>query len=79
MILKDEFAKTFVSLKIKIVGMDIKREGYPLRIFWKIIYKLDSTIESKTKVTIIKAEKFESPTPMQKIQRIKSQASGNKN
>ena len=52
--------------------MDIKRGGYPLRIFWKIIYKLDNTIDPKTKVTMIEAEKFESPTPMQKIQRIKS-------
>jgi len=43
--------------------MDMKRGGYPLRIFWKIIYKLDNTIET---------EKFESPTPLQKIQRIKS-------
>ena len=64
--LEDEFAKCFVSLKIKTVG------GYPLIIFWKIIYKLDNTIDLKTKVTIIEVEKFESPTPMQKIQRIKS-------
>ena len=70
--LKDEFAKNFLSLKIKTVGMDMKRGGYPLRIFWKIIYKLDNTIDPKTKVTMIEAEKFESPTPMQKIQRIKS-------
>ena len=61
--LKDEFAKNFLSLKIKTVVMDMKRGGYPLRIFWKIIYKLDNTIET---------EKFESPTPLQKIQRIKS-------
>ena len=72
MSLKDEFAKNFLSLKIKTVGMDIKRGGYPLRIFWKIIYKLDNTIEPKTKVTMIEAEKFESPTTMEKIQRIKS-------
>ena len=51
--LKDEFAKNFLSLKIKIVGMDMKRGGYPLRIFWKIIYKLDNTIDPKTKVTIV--------------------------
>jgi len=50
----------------------MKRGGYPLRIFWKIIYKLDNTIDPRTKVTIIDAEKSESPTPMQKIQRIKS-------
>ena len=72
MSLKDEFAKNFISLKIKTVGMDIKSGGYSLRVFWKIIYKLDNTIAPKTKVTMIKAEKFESPTPMQKIQRIKS-------
>jgi len=52
--------------------MDMKRGGYPLRIFWKIIYKLDNTIDPKTKVTMIEAEKFKSPTLMQKIQRIKS-------
>ena len=43
-----------------------------MRIFWKIICKLDNAIDPKTKVTIIEVEKFESPTPMQKIQRIKS-------
>ena len=64
--LKDEFAKNFLSLKIKTVVMDMKRRGYPLRIFWKIIYKLDNTINPMTKVTMIEAEKFESPTPMQK-------------
>ena len=52
--------------------MEMKRGGYLLRIFWKTIYKLDNTINSKTKVTMIEAEKFDSPTPMQKIQRIKS-------
>jgi len=31
--LKDEFAKNFLSLKIKTVRMDMKRGGYPLRIF----------------------------------------------
>ena len=31
--LKDEFAKNFLSPKIKTVGMDMKRGGYPLRIF----------------------------------------------
>jgi len=49
----------------------MRRVAYPLRIFWKIIYKLDNIIDSNTKVTMIKAEQFESPTPMQKIQRIK--------
>ena len=62
--LKDEFAKNFLHLKIKTVGMDMKRGGYLLRIFWKIIYKLNNTINLKTKVTMIEAEKFESPTPM---------------
>ena len=52
--------------------MDMERGGYPLWIFQKIIYKLDNTIDSKTKVTIIEAANFENPTPMQKIQRIKS-------
>ena len=52
--------------------MDMKRGAYPLRIFQKIIYKLDNTIDSKTKVTMIEIEKFKSPTPMQKIQGIKS-------
>ena len=54
----------FLSLKIKTVGMDMKRGGYPLRIVWKIIYKLDNIIDPKTKVTMIEVEKFESPTPM---------------
>jgi len=31
--LKDEFAKNFLSLNIKIVGIDMKRGGYRLRIF----------------------------------------------
>ena len=31
--LKDEFAKNFLSLKIKTIGMDMKRGEYPLRIF----------------------------------------------
>ena len=52
--------------------MDMKRGGYPVRIFWKIIYKLDNIIDPKTKLTMIEAEKFKSPTPMQKIQSIKS-------
>ena len=52
--------------------MDMKRGGYPLRIFLKIIHKLDNTIDPKTKVTMIEAKKFKSHTPMQKIQRIKS-------
>ena len=65
--IKDEFAKTFLFLKIKIVGMDMKRGGYPLRMFWKIIYKLDNTIDPKTKVTMIEVEKFESAAPIQKI------------
>jgi len=67
MSLKDEFAKKFISLKIKTVRIDMKRWGYPLRIVWKFIYKLDNTIDPKTKVTMIYVEKFESPTSMQKI------------
>ena len=63
MSLKDEFLENFLSLKIKTVGIDMKREGYLLRIFWKVIYKLDNIIDPKTKVTI-EAEKFESPTPI---------------
>jgi len=50
----------------------MKRKAYPLRILWKVIYKLDNTIDPKTKVTMIEAEKFKSSTLMQKIQRIKS-------
>ena len=51
--------------------MDMKRGGHPLRIFQKIIYKLDNTIDPKAKVIMIDAENFKSPTPMQKIQMIK--------
>jgi len=69
--LKDEFVKNFMSLKIKIARMDMKRGWYPLRIFWKIIYKLDNTLDPKTKVTMIEEEKFKSPTTMLKIQRIR--------
>ena len=36
------------------------------------MYKLDNIIDPKTKIIMIEAEKFESPTPMQNIQRIKS-------
>ena len=64
--LKDEFVKNFLSLKIKTVGIDMQKGGYPLRIFWKIMYKLDNTIDPKTKVTMREVEKFESPTPMQR-------------
>ena len=32
---------------------------YPLRIFWKIIYKLDNTIDPKMQYKIIEADKFE--------------------
>jgi len=62
--LKYEFAKIFLSLKIKIVVMNMKSGGYPLRIFWKIIYKLNNTIDPKTKVTMIEIEKLKNPTPM---------------
>jgi len=31
--LKDNFAKNYLFLKIKIVGVDMKRGGYPLKIF----------------------------------------------
>ena len=72
MSLKDEFAKNFVSLKMKTVGVDKKRRRYPLRIFWKSIHKLDNTMGLKTKVRMTEAKKFESHTPMQKIQGIKS-------
>jgi len=44
--------------------MDMKRGSYQLRIFWKIIYKLDNSIDPKTKVNMIEAKKFESPTPI---------------
>ena len=67
MSLKDEFIKNFISLKRQTVEIDMKRGGYPLRIFWKINYRLNNAIDPKTKITIIEAEKFESPTPMQKI------------
>jgi len=39
--------------------MDMKRGGYPLRIFRN---KLDNSTDPKTKVTMIEVEKFESPT-----------------
>jgi len=35
--LKNEFPKAFLSLKIKIIGMDMKRGGCPLKIFWKVL------------------------------------------
>jgi len=47
--------------------MDMKTEGYRLRILWKIIYKLNNTIDLKTKVTMIEVENFKSPIHMQKI------------
>ena len=68
--LRDEFAKNLLSLKIKTIGMDMKRGGYSLRIFSKIIYKLDNIINPQTKITMIKTKKFESSTQMQKIKRI---------
>ena len=77
--IKDEFAKNFLSLKIKTVGMDMKRGGYPLRIFWKIIYKLDNTRDPKIKVTMIEAEKFESPSPIWKDSKDKIQSTRHKN
>jgi len=36
--------RAFLSFRIKIVGVGMKRGGYPLRIFSKIIYKLDNII-----------------------------------
>jgi len=42
-----------MSPKIKTIGIDMKRGGNPLRIFWKIIYKLDNAIDPKAKVTMI--------------------------
>ena len=72
MSLEDEFGKNFLFLKIKTMGMDMKRGGYLLTIFWKIIYKVDNTIDPKIKITMIDVEKFESPTPLQKVQRKKS-------
>jgi len=52
--------------------MYMKRGEYRVRILWKIIYKLDNAIDPKTSIAVINVEKFESPTPIQKIQRIKS-------
>ena len=51
--------------------MYMKWRGYPLRIFQKVIYKFINTIHPKTKITIIEAKKFGSPTLMQDTQRIK--------
>ena len=70
--LNEEFAKNFLSLKIKVVGMEMKRGGHWLRMFWKIISKLHNIRYLETKVTIIGVEKFKCSTLMQKIQRIKS-------
>ena len=39
------------------IGMYMKRGGYSLGIFWKIIYTLDNTIDPKTKVTMIEEKK----------------------
>ena len=52
--LKDEFVKNFISPKIKILVM-FKKRGYLLRIFWKMIYKSDSIIDTKTKIIVTKA------------------------
>jgi len=59
--------------------MDMKRGDYPLRIFWKIVCKVDNTIDPKIKVTMIEAEKLESPTPMQKNSKNKVQYARDKN
>ena len=45
----------------------MKRGDNPLMIFWKVVYKVDKTIDPKIKVIMIEAKKFESPTPVQKI------------
>ena len=68
--LKDAFVKNFISLRIKL-EWTWRREVIHQGSFEKIIYKLDNIIDPKTKVIMIEAEKFESPTPMQKIQMIK--------
>jgi len=47
--------------------MDMKREGYPLRIFWKIIYKLDNIIDPKTKVTMIEAKNLKAQPQCKKF------------
>jgi len=59
--------------------MDMKRGDYSLSIFWKIIYKLDNTIDLKTKITMIKVEKFENPMPMHKNSKDKIQSKWGKN
>jgi len=41
---------------------------------FEIIYELHNTTDPKIKVTIIEAEKFESPTPMQKNSKDKIQS-----
>jgi len=72
MSLNDEFAKNKLSVKIKTIGIDMKKWGYSLRIFWITIYKLYNTIDPNTNVTMIETKNFESPMLMQKIQKIKS-------
>jgi len=58
--------------------MDMKRGGHPLRIFRKIIYKLDNIMDPKTKVTMIETEKFESYSNA-KDSKDKIQSTRNKN
>ena len=52
--------------------MHMKRGDHPLRIFWKIICKSDTTIDPKTKITVTKVEKFKHSIPTQKFLSIKS-------
>ena len=52
---------------MKTIGVDMKRVGYPLRIYWKVIHELDNNVDPKTKVTMIETKKFESHTPSMKM------------
>lgn len=70
--LKDVYSPNFPTLKLKTVGIDMKEDIYPLRVFWKIIYKLDNTMGPKQKVTMVDSEKFEAGSPKQMITPIKT-------
>mgnify|MGYP000988156972 CR=1 FL=1 len=68
--LGDGLINRFLKLKLKTVGIDMHESSYPLIIYWKIIYKLDNTVDPRMQHRIVEADRFEPINGIQ-IDRIK--------
>lgn len=49
------------------VGTNMYKFTFPLKVFLKIVYKLDNTIDLQMKYKIVKADKFRMKNEIQKI------------